>query len=92
MEIATGSLSLVSGYPADPGVMVLDDFVTEEQEAQILNDLTEGEDPIPRRALPVALDERQAWQAVLDLQRLLRGISGGSPAPFLPWCQLLPVH
>jgi hypothetical protein len=89
---ATGSLSLVSGHPADPGVIVVDDFITEEQETQILNDLDAGEETVPRCALPVKLNQRQPWQFVLDLQRRLLGISNASPAPRLAGPPALPAY
>ena len=47
------------GFELDPGVFVIDDFLTEEQEAQILEDL-ENEDT-PRRAISPKTDWFNAY-------------------------------
>lgn len=51
--------NITNGFEFDPGVFVIDDFLTEEQEAQILEDL-ENEDT-PRRAISPKTDWFNAY-------------------------------
>ncbi|MGH9608974.1 MAG: hypothetical protein ACRD34_04790, partial [Bryobacteraceae bacterium] len=78
MEIATtsnGSLGLIAGQSSDPGALAIDDFVTEEEEAEILGNLGPLDDHAARRLLPEEIEARRARKVVADLRHLLRAIS-----------------
>lgn len=89
MEIATvskGSWGVIAGQSADPGALAIDDFVTEEEEAEILDNLGPLDDHAARRLLPEEIEARSARQVVADLRHLLRAISRTPvEAVRLPW-------
>jgi hypothetical protein len=85
---ATGPLS--PEYFSDPGPLVVEDFITEEQEAQILKDLESGASKLSRLSMGAELGD--ARRAMADLQHLIRGISRSTAATARrAWRQFLPV-
>lgn len=91
--VSSGSLGLAAKQPADPGALAVDDFVTEEEEAEILGNLGPVDDNAARRFLPEEMEARIAWQVMADLRHLLRAISCNSTeAGRLPFRRPLTVH
>jgi hypothetical protein len=91
--VSSGSLGLATKQPADPGALAVDDFVTEEEEAEILGNLGPVDDNAARRFLPEEMEARIAWQVVADLRHLLHAISCNSTqAGRLPFRRPLTVH
>lgn len=88
MEIASAEAGAC--YPADPGVLAVDDFITEEEEAQILSGLDAGENESSRS---IVTETRKADETLSDLHHLLRGITH-SPveAGRLCWVRPVTVH
>jgi hypothetical protein len=79
MEIdvaAIDPLDLV--YAVDPGVFGIDEWITEEQENEILKDLDNLENA-SRVAQGLHDEEGESFQVIADLHRLLQALS----APFL---------